>query len=131
MSRYVGGVSKAEIVLEIVTLLQGTPVGDFARHNFTVEGNRVVVKCALQAELHSHAGQLCKRATATAFQRYSYRFTAKQLPVLADLFATALEHLEPAAVPRVRQTMCDPASDESAWDREAAAAVCERLSQSS
>jgi hypothetical protein len=124
-------VSKAQIVLEIVILLQGTPVGDFARDNFTVAGSQVVVRCAQEAKLATPGGQLCKRAVATALQRYSYRFSALQLPVLADLFATALENLEPSAVPRVRSTMCDPASDDAQWDRAAAAAVCERLSRGS
>ncbi len=123
--------SKAQIVLEIITLLQGTPVGEFARDNFTVEGNTVVVRCAVAAKLESEAGQHCKRAVATALQRYSYRFTAVQLPVLADLFATALEQLEPRAVQRVRQTMCDPNSEDAKWDMPAAAAVCERLSRGS
>ena len=36
-----------------------------------------------------------------------------QLGVLADLYATALEHLEPEAVPRVRATMCNATSDEA------------------
>ena len=36
---------------------------------------------------------------ATALRRYSYRFTMLQLSVLADLYATALERLEPEAVP--------------------------------
>jgi hypothetical protein len=124
-------VSKAEIVLEIVTLLQGTPVGDFARHNFTVDGNQVVVRCAQEARLDTSSGQMCKRAVATALQRYSYRFTAQQLPVLADLYATTLELLEPSAVLSVRDTMCDPASDDAQWDQAAAAAVCERLSRGS
>ena len=64
-------------------------------------------------------------------QRYSYRFTALQLPVLADLYATALEQIEPSAVQRVRRAMCDATSDDAEWDRAAAAAVCERLSQGS
>ena len=121
--------SKAHIVLEIITLLQGTPVGDFARDNFTVENNRVVVRCAATARLESQAGQLCKRAVATVMQRFSYRFTSQQLPVVADLFATALEQLEPDAVARVRQTMCDGGSADAAWDPAAARAVCERLSK--
>lgn len=123
--------SKAEIVLEIVNLLQGTPVGEFARHNFTVHNERVLVRCAKVETLGTSAGDLCKRATATALQRYSYRFTAIQLAVLADLFVTALEDLEPAAVPRVRQRMCDPASDDAVWDAAAARAVCERLAKDS
>ena len=117
--------------MEIVILLQGTPVGDFARENFTVDGNRVVVRCAQEAKLNSDRGQLCKRYVATALQRFSYRFTAQQLPVLADLYATALEQLEPSAVLRVRGAMCDSASDDAQWDPAAAAAVCERLSRGS
>jgi hypothetical protein len=124
-------VSKAEIVLEIVILLQGTPVGEFARDNFTVDGTQVIVRCAQEAKIDTPSGQLCKRAVATALQRYSYRFTAQQLPVLADLYATTLEQLEPSALLRVRDTMCDPASDDAQWDRAAAAAVCERLSRGS
>lgn len=123
--------SKAQIVLEIVTLLQGTPLGDFARQNFTVDGNQVVVRCAQSARLETPEGEFCKRAVATALQRYSYKFTSAQLPVLADLFATALEQLEPRAVQRVRRTMCDQTSEDANWDRAAAAAVCERLSQGS
>jgi hypothetical protein len=123
-------VSKARIVLEIVTLLQGTPVDDFARQNLFVDGNRVVVRCAEAAQLETPAGQLCKRAMATALRLYSYRFTRAQLAVLADLYATALEQLEPDAIPRVRAHMCDPASDEARHDAAAAAAVCERLSMS-
>jgi hypothetical protein len=121
-------VSKAHIVLEIITLLQGTPVAEFARDNFAVENNRVVVRCAT-ARLQSQSGQLCKRAVATVMQRYSYRFTSLQLPVVADLFATALEQLEPDAVVRVRATVCDAGSADAAWDPAAARAVCERLSK--
>jgi hypothetical protein len=124
-------VSKAEIVLEIVNLLQGTPVGEFARHNFTVHNERALVRCAKAELLGTSAGEFCKRATATALQRYSYRFTAIQLAVLADLFVAALEELEPAAVPRVRQRMCDATSDDAVWDAAAARAVCERLSKDS
>jgi hypothetical protein len=124
-------VSKAQIVLEIVNLLQGTPVGEFARHNFTAHDERVLVRCAKVETLGTSAGDQCKRATATALQRYSYRFTAIQLAVLADLFVAALEELEPAAVPRVRQSMCDPTSDDAVWDPVAAKAVCERLSKDS
>lgn len=121
--------SKAQILLEIVTLLQGTPVGDFARQNFHAAGNRVVVRCAQAERLDSPAGEMCKRATATALRRYSYRFTAIQLTVLADLYATALEQLEPDAVARVRRRMCDVTSEDAAWDPAAAKAVCERLSK--
>ncbi len=120
--------SKAQIILEIVTLLQGTPVDDFARQNLFADGDRVVVKCARTASLDTPDGQACKRAMATALRRYSYRFTMAQLLVLADLYATALEQLEPQAVARVRERMCDPASEEAQRDAAAAMAVCERLS---
>jgi hypothetical protein len=121
-------VSKAQIILEIVTLLQGTPVDDFARQNLFADGDRAVVKCARTASLDTPEGQVCKRAMATALRRYSYRFTMAQLLVLADLYATALEQLEPQAVARVRERMCDPASEEAQRDAAAAMAVCERLS---
>ena len=120
--------SKAQIILEIVTLLQGTPVDDFARQNLFAEGDRVVVKCARTTRLDTPDGQACKRAIATALRRYSYRLTLAQLQVLADLYATALEQLEPQAVARVRERMCDPASEEAQRDAAAAMAVCERLS---
>ena len=51
-----------------------------------------------------------------------------QLGVLADLYATALEQLEPEAVPRVRAAMCDATSAEARNDPAAARAVCDRLS---
>ena len=121
-------VSKAQIILEIVTLLQGTPVDDFARQNLFADGNRVVVKCARTTRVETPDGLACKRAIATALRRYSYRFTMAQLLVLADLYATALEQLEPQAVARVRERMCDPASEEAQRDAAAAMAVCERLS---
>jgi hypothetical protein len=121
-------VTKAEIVLQIVLLLQGTPVDAFARQNLSAEGSKVVVKCARTMSLDRPEGQACKRAMATALRRYSYRFTMSQLVVLADLYATALEQLEPDAVPRVRARMCDADSEEARWDRAAALAVCERLS---
>jgi hypothetical protein len=120
--------SKAQIVLEIVTLLQGTPVDDFARRNLMAEGNRVVVACAQAAKLPTPEGQACKRSIATALRRYSYRFTRAQLVVLADLYATALEQLEPEAIARVRASMCDATSEEAKEDAAAAQAVCERLS---
>jgi hypothetical protein len=123
--------SKAQIVMEIITLLQGTPVDDFARQNFHAEGNGVIVRCADTAKLDSAAGLACKRAMATALRRFSYRFTAIQLTVLADLYATALERLEPDAVVRVRQQMCDGGSEDALWDPAAALAVCERLSKDS
>jgi hypothetical protein len=122
-------VSKARIILEIVTALQGTPVDDFARMNLQAEGNRAVVVCARIAPLASTEGEACKRAIATALRRYSYLFNAAQLTVLADLYATALEQLEPQALPRVRAHMCDASSDEARRDAAAARAVCERLSQ--
>ena len=121
-------VSKAQIILEIVTLLQGTPVDDFVRQNLFADGNRVVVKCARTTRVETPDGLACKRAIATALRRYSYRFTMAQLLVLADLYATALEQLEPQAVARVRERMCDPASEEAQRDAAAAMAVCERLS---
>lgn len=120
--------TKAQIVLEIVTLLQGTPVDDFARTNLAAAGDKVIVRCAETAPVKSAEGQFCKRAMATALLRYSYRFTMPQLSVLADLYATALEQLEPEAVPRVRASMCDATSDEAQHDAAAARAVCERLS---
>lgn len=120
--------SKTEIVLEIVTLLQGTPVDSFARQNLWAAGDRVVVRCAAARSVASPEGQLCKRAIATALRRYSYRFTGLQLTVLADLYATALEQLEPEAVPLVRRRMCDANSEEARQDAAAARAVCERLS---
>lgn len=119
---------KAQIILEIVTLLQGTPVDAFARHNLAADGNRVVVRCAEAASADTPAGQLCKRAIATALRRYSHRFTMTQLTVLVDLYATALEQLEPAAAARVRDHMCDPGSEDALRDPPTAAAVCERLS---
>jgi hypothetical protein len=125
---YLARVSKAQIIFEIVALLQGTPVDDFARQNLFAEGNRVVVKCARTTSIDSPDGQLCKRAMATALRRYSYRFTLAQLLVLADLYATALEQLEPQAVARVRARMCNPVSEEAQRDAAAALAVCERLS---
>jgi hypothetical protein len=121
-------VSKAQIVLEIVTLLQGTPVDAFARQNLAADGNRAVVRCAQAASIETPTGQACKRAMATALRRYSYRFTMAQLLVLVDLYATALEQLEPDAVVRVRARMCDPTSEDARRDPPAALAVCERLS---
>ena len=121
-------VSKIQIVLEIITLLQGTPVDNFARHNLFADGDKVVVRCAEANTIASPEGQLCKRAMATALRRYAYRFTMLQLTVLADLYATALEQLEPEAVPLVRARMCDNTSQEAHEDAAAARAVCERLS---
>ncbi len=120
--------NKTQIVLEIVTLLQGTPIDTFARQNLFAAGDKVLVRCAETVTVASSEGQLCKRAIATALRRYSYRFTMLQLSVLADLYATALEQLEPEAVPLVRQRMCDATSEEAEQDAAAARAVCERLS---
>jgi hypothetical protein len=121
-------VSKARIILEIVTLLQGTPVADFARENMLADGDRTVVRCAQRSSLGSAEGEACKRAIATALRRFSYRFDAAQLAVLADLYVAALWQLEPQAVPRVRAQMCNPVSEEAQRDAFAARAVCERLS---
>jgi len=126
-SAYDGRVTKAQIVVEIVLLLQGTPVDDFARQNLAAAGDRAIVRCAETSTVDSPEGLACKRAMATALLRYSYRFTMVQLGVLADLYATALEQLEPDAVPRVRAAMCGPTSDEAQHDAAAARAVCERL----
>lgn len=120
--------SKARIILEIVTLLQGTPVDEFARRNLTVDGDRVVVRCAQETSVESSEGEACKRAIATALRRFSYRFDATQLSLMAELYVSALWHLEPGAVPRVRAQMCDPLSEEAQRDAAAAMAVCERLS---
>ena len=124
----VAPMSKAEIVLEIIVLLQGTPLGNFARENFIAHGNSAVVRCAINTTLAMAEGQACKRGVATALRRYSYRFTKAQLGVLADLYVNALDNLEPAALVRVRDRMCDPSSNESQHDAAAARAVCERLS---
>ena len=121
--------SKAQIVLEIVLLLQGTPLDDFARQNLAVDGNRVVVRCAIGTTLATSEGETCKRSIATALRRFSYRFTMAQLAVLADLYVTALDRLEPQGLVRVREHMCDPTSEEAQRDATAASAVCERLSQ--
>jgi hypothetical protein len=121
-------VSKARIILEIVTLLQGTPVDEFALKNLAAAGDRVVVRCAEEGRVDTADGIACKRAIATALRRYSYRFDQAQLAVLADLYVAALWQLEPQAVPRVRAQMCDPASEEAQRDAAAALAVCERLS---
>jgi hypothetical protein len=115
-------VSKARIIFEIVTALQGTPVDDFARQNLLAVGDRVFVRCARETSVDSVDGVACKRAIATGLRRYS---TGRNL---ADLYVAALWQLEPQAVPRVRAQMCDPASDEAQRDAEAALAVCERLS---
>ncbi len=67
----------------------------------------------LNATVASPAGLVCKQSIATALRRFSYRFTTAQIAVLADLYATALEQLEPEAVPAVRKHMCDPTSEEA------------------
>lgn len=126
--RHTAVVDKTRIVLEIVTLLQGTPLDDFARHNLTAEGNRAVVRCAERSTLASPEGETCKRSISTALLRYSYRFTEAQLGVLADLYVSALDRLEPQALRRVRERMCDPESEEAQRDAATARAVCERLS---
>ena len=77
--------SKAQIVLEIVLLLQGTSVADFARDNFTVDGDTPIVRCATTTALSTLDGEACKRGVVTAFRRFSYRFSAVQLGVFADL----------------------------------------------
>lgn len=119
----------AQTILEIILLLQGTPLDDFARRNFMLEGDRPVVRCASSTSVLSSEGEMCKRSVATALRRYSYRFTGAQLGLLADLYVSALDRLEPDALPRVRQQMCDPNSDEARRDADAARAVCDRLSQ--
>jgi hypothetical protein len=120
--------SKAQIVFEIVILLQGTPLAQFAQENFVTDGNKAVVRCATSTTLATPEGQACKHAMATALLRYSYRFTMLQLGILADLYVHALDNLEPEALVRVRDRMCDPASDDSHRDAAAARAVCDRLS---
>jgi hypothetical protein len=125
----VHAVDKAQIVLEIVLLLQGTPLAEFARHNFVVEGDRAAVRCAAVASVASEEGELCKRSVATALHRFSYRFTVAQLEVLADLYVNALNRLEPEALARVRRAMCSTTSSDARRDAAAAQAVCERLSQ--
>jgi hypothetical protein len=119
---------KAQIVMEIVLLLQGTPLDDFARHNLAANGDRPVVRCASTTTLDTAEGRACKHSIATAMRRYSYRFTMAQLGVLADLYVSALDQLEPQAKVRVRDSMCDPVSAEAQRDAAAARAVCERLS---
>lgn len=121
--------AKAQTILEVILLLQGTPLDDFARSNFTVEQNRAVVRCAQTSSLATIEGETCKRSVATALRRYSYRFNGEQLGLLADLYVSALDHLEPSALPNVRAQMCDPVSSENVRDPVAAQAVCHRLSQ--
>lgn len=119
---------KANIVFEIVMLLQGTPIDSFARENFAAVNGHAVVLCATRASVGSSAGAHCKASVATALRRYSYRFTQKQVEVLAELYVNALDNLEPAALGRVRAHMCDPTSEAAQRDAAAARAVCERLS---
>jgi hypothetical protein len=121
-------VTKAQIVLEIIMLLQGTPIDDYARQNFFATDTRAIVRCAVRTSLDTAEGEACKRGIATALRRYAYRFTMPQLDVLADLYVSALDHLEPGALVRVRDSMCDPASEDARHDPAAARAVCERLS---
>lgn len=120
--------SKIQVVLEIIALLQGTPLDEFARENLLAQGDKAMVKCAERTTLATAEGIACKRAIATALRRYSYRFTAVQLAVMADLYVSALNQLEPDAIVRVRQHMCDPNSEDARRDAGAAQAVCERLS---
>jgi hypothetical protein len=47
--------------------------------------------------------------------------------VFADLYVSALNHLEPSALVRVRDRMCDTSSSESQRDADAARAICERV----
>ena len=121
--------SKAQIVLEVVMLLQGTPVDAFARQNFAVEDERVVVQCAMTTTLATLSGDLCKLNVATALHRFSYRFNREQLGVLADLYVNAVDALEPAALVRIRNQMCDAKSTDALRDPDAARAVCERISR--
>src|SRR5262245_30890311 len=108
--------SKARIVMEIVTLLQGTPIDEFARQNLYAEGNRVLAPRRQSTTVATAAGVACRQGIATALRRYSYRFTSAQLTVLADLYATALELLEPGAAAAVRDHMCDATSEEALRD---------------
>jgi hypothetical protein len=119
---------KVQLVLEIVALLQGTPLDAFARENLWAQGDKVVVKCAERATLATAEGIACKRGIATALRLYSYRLTGEQLAVLGDLYVSALNRLEPEALVRVRQHMCDASSEQARRDADAAAAVCDWLS---
>jgi hypothetical protein len=120
--------SKAQIVAEIVLLLQGTPVADFARANFAADGDRPFVRCATATTLSTPEGEMCKSGIVTAYRRYSYRFSRVQLAVFADLYVNALNHMEPEALVRVREQMCDTSSSDAQRDADAARAVCERVS---
>jgi hypothetical protein len=119
---------KAKIVLEIVLLLQGTDLGNFARENLTVSGDRPVVLCALNTTLPTVEGQACKIDIIAALRGYSDRFSTDQLGVMADLYVSALDQLEPQAKVRVREAACDPMSDEAQFDSTVAQVLCERLS---
>jgi hypothetical protein len=119
---------KAQIVMEIVLLLQGTDLGSFARNNLIVIDDRPVVRCALTTSLQTVEGQACKTNIALALRGYSDRFTASQLDVLAGLYVDALDQLEPRAKVRVRAAACDPTSYDAKLDPAVAQVVCERLS---
>lgn len=128
MRCYYAFMSKSQIVFEIVMLLQGTPLDDFARRNFAMHDGSAVVLCATSSNLSTPEGAVCKSGVAKALRRYSYRFTKAQIDVLAELYVNALDHLEPDALARVRDHMCDPMSEAAERDAAAARAVCERLS---
>lgn len=119
---------KAQIVLEIVLLLQDTPLGDFARQNLAVSGDRPVVRCALITSLETVEGKTCRTNIVTALRGYSHRFSTAQLDAMADLYVHALDQLEPRAKIRVRETACDPTSAEAQLDPAVAQVVCDRLS---
>jgi hypothetical protein len=99
-------VDKTRFVREIVTL------DDFARQNLAADGNRAIGRRAERNALPSTEAEMCKHSIATALLRYSYRFTQAQLGVLADLYVSALDHLEPQALGRVRERMCDPTTED-------------------
>ena len=120
--------SKAQIVLQIVMLLQGTSVEDFARAQSLRRGRQGRRALRRERECRAARGPSLQARHRNGARRYSHRFTTAQLLVLADLYVTALEHLEPAAVPRVRSHMCDATSEAARRDAAAAIAVCERLS---
>ncbi len=120
---------KSQLILEIIVALQGTQLADFASENFHTAGDRVTVVCAERTTLNSSDGEVCKRSVATAILRYSYLFNGQQLSVLADLYVTALDRLEPEAQIRVRSEACDTISPTSQRDPMAARAICGRLSR--
>ena len=60
--------SKAQIVAEIVLLLQGTPVADFARANFATNGDNPIVRCAMATTLATAEGEACKGGITTAYR---------------------------------------------------------------